>query len=238
MAETMAKARKLFITGTDTGIGKTVLAYIIMRYLYDKGHTPFYLKPFQTGCSDANQIDSDARFIYAQVATLTGCDPADSIVYCLDTPKAPLFAARDQHETLSWDVVRQYVQKKEALHSHLIIEGAGGVLVPIDDEMMMADAIQKLNAVPVIAARSGLGTINHTLLTIAALREKGISPCGVVMIEADMPTPPDMVAENMDAIQQFSNVPVLGVVGHIEDFNRQVVEWYPIVERLLRRCTF
>ena len=76
----------LFITGTDTGAGKTVLSLLLMQYLYSKGADPFYLKPFQTGCKNAYDTDSDARFIYSHVSQLKGKDPAGSVHLCGQGP--------------------------------------------------------------------------------------------------------------------------------------------------------
>ena len=135
------KAEILFVTGTDTGVGKSVLSLLIMQYLFAKGHTPFYLKPFQTGCKDPYDKDSDARFIYSHVAQLQDKDPADSVVYCFTNPKAPLFAARDDAREIDLAVCDMIVTRKSGLHSHLVIEGAGGLLVPVNSRTTMADLI-------------------------------------------------------------------------------------------------
>ena len=86
----------LFIVGTDTGVGKTVTSLLLMQYFYGLGKTPFYLKPFQTGCKDPYDKESDARFIYKNVRELQKKDPSDSVIYCFDKPKAPFFAARNR----------------------------------------------------------------------------------------------------------------------------------------------
>jgi dethiobiotin synthetase len=76
------KIQNLFVVGTDTGVGKTVLALLMMQFFFTKGYNPFYLKPVQTGCKDANDADSDARFIYRHVRPLKGKEPAESVIYC------------------------------------------------------------------------------------------------------------------------------------------------------------
>ena len=102
----MIKGREnIFVVGTDTGIGKTVLSLLLMQFFYARGYTPFYLKPAQTGCVDPYDIDSDARFIYQHVKPLNRKDPADSVVYCFKNPKAPYFAARDEGEEIDFKVI-------------------------------------------------------------------------------------------------------------------------------------
>src|SRR4030042_3873426 len=86
----------IFVAGTDTGVGKTVLSLLLMQFFSARGDRPFYLKPLQTGCKDPLDRDSDAAFVYRHVASLKGKDPAESAIYCFRNPKAPYFAARDE----------------------------------------------------------------------------------------------------------------------------------------------
>ena len=90
------QAKRYFVLGTDTGVGKTVLSLLLMRFCYQRGDRPFYIKPLQTGCRSPYDTDSDARFVYEHVEALKGKDPAESVIYCFKNPKAPYFAARDE----------------------------------------------------------------------------------------------------------------------------------------------
>lgn len=211
----------LFVVGTDTGVGKTVLSLLLMQFFFAGGYSPFYLKPVQTGCKDPYDTDSDARFIYQHVEPLRDQDPAASVIYCFSKPKAPLFAARDEGKTIDLSVIECAVAQKTLLHHPLILEGAGGVLVPLSGNTLVIDLIRATDGRLVIAARAGLGTINHTLLTIEALRIRNLEPLGVVFIDAgQMATPPEMVDENKSAVEEGSGVKVAGVVGRIHDFSR------------------
>ena len=228
------KAENLFIVGTDTGVGKTVLSLLLMQFFFAMGRTPFYIKPVQTGCKDPYDIDSDARFIYRYVAPLKDNDPADSVIYCFKNPKAPLFAARDAGKTIDLQVIEDAVSQKGRDHSPLIIEAAGGVLVPVDRKAFVVDLISLTNGTPVIAARAGLGTINHTLLTIEALDKRGLKPLGIVFVEAgETETPPEMVCENKAAIEEASGIKVAGVIGRIHDFARPPQDCYHSLTQLL-----
>jgi dethiobiotin synthetase len=225
--------KAIFVTGTDTGVGKTIFSLLLMQYLYAEGFDPFYLKPAQTGCIDPYDEDSDARFIYRHVPHLRDKDPADSVIYCLKNPKAPYFAARDEDARIDIDVISHAVIQKIAAHSHLIVEGAGGLMVPLNGSLMMIDLIELLNAVPLVVARAGLGTINHTLLTLELLHKRGITVGGVVFMDpADPPVSEEMVRENMEAVEKFSGVPVCGVIGRVNDFYNPDKSCYKPFDRI------
>ncbi len=230
-----SRADRYFIIGTDTGVGKTVLSLMMMQLFYERGYSPFYLKPFQTGCRDPYDEDSDARFVYQNVGALSGKDPADSVIYCFGNPKAPYFAARDEGKEKNIDigVIQDRVDKKTQLFNPVIIEGAGGLLVPVDENTLMIDLIELTAAKPIIAARAGLGTINHTLLTLEALNRRGLKPLGIVFMDAgETPTPWDMISENIEAVEKASGVKVSGVIGRIEDFSCPKGACYRPIERM------
>jgi dethiobiotin synthetase len=221
------KIGNLFVVGTDTGVGKTVLALLMMQFFFARGYSPFYLKPVQTGCKDANDAGSDARFIYRHVEPLRGKEPAESVIYCFNNPKAPLYAARDEGQSIDLSKIERVVSEKAKVHSPVILEGAGGVLVPVAGKKLIVDIISLVNGTPVIAARAGLGTINHTLLTIEALEERDLKPLGVVFIDAgERETPLEMIKENKSAIERISGIKVAGVVGRIHDFSRPPFDCY------------
>lgn len=224
----------LYVVGTDTGVGKTVVSLLLMQFFYAKGFTPFYLKPFQTGCRDPYDTDSDARFIYQNVKALNKSDPADSVIYCFKNPKAPCFAARDEGKHIDLKLIQEVVNKKSLTCNPVIIEAAGGLLVPVNEISMIIDTIKITGARPVIVGRAGLGTINHTLLTIEALDKRGISPVGVILIDAgEKRTPQEMIAENVEAISHASGIKVAGVIPKIKDFSSPEENCYQPVKKLL-----
>ncbi len=206
------------------------------NFFFERGYAPFYLKPVQTGCMDSYDSGSDARFVYENSGPLRDKDPAGSVVYCFRNPKAPVYAARDEGRTVDFQVIETEVLRISSLFRPVIIEAAGGVLVPVTEDMLVADMIGPLGGTPVIAARAGLGTINHTLLTIEALDRRGIKPAGVVFIDAgEQATPPDMIRENRLAVESISGVKVAGVVGRISDFSRPPGESYQPIIRIWER---
>lgn len=235
MEKSNKRLSRLFVTGTNTGVGKTVLSLLLMRFFYARGRNPFYIKPIQTGCNSPRAADSDSRFIYEHVAALTEKDPGESVIYCFRNPKAPLFAARDDGKEVDAAVIAEFVNRKSASHYPLIVEGAGGLFVPVSKGLLMIDLIGLLGATPILAARAGLGTINHTLLSLEALYKRGIEPAGIVVLDAGIPpAQPDMVSENMEAIEAYSGCKVTGVIGRIEDFSNPEAQWYRLFDKLFK----
>ncbi|MBC2693771.1 MAG: dethiobiotin synthase [Desulfobacteraceae bacterium] len=225
---------KIFVVGTDTGVGKTVLSLLLMQFFYANDYIPFYIKPIQTGCSDPYDKNSDAKFIYKHVGQLTKKDPADSIVYCFREPKAPYFASHNEGKNIDLRTIQNALYKKSRIYSPVIMEAAGGLLVPVNEETLMIDLIKITGAKPIIAARAGLGTINHTLLTIEALHKRDIQPGGIVFIDTgEKPAPQDMISENIEAVESYSGIKVAGVIGKIKDFLNPGKKCYQPIERVL-----
>lgn len=230
------KIENIFVVGTDTGIGKTVLSLILMQFFYSRGETPFYIKPIQTGCRDPYDPDSDAGFIYKNVKALKRKDPSDSVIYCFKKPKAPCFAARDERKKIDLQVIGEFLEKKSRVFYPIIIEAAGGVLVPVDEKNLMVDLIQFTAAKPVIAARAGLGTINHTLLTIEALTKRGIRISGVVFLDpGEEATQDKMIKENIEAVEKASGIKVAGVIKNIRDFSKLREEDRQTLEKIFEK---
>ena len=187
--------RGLFVTGTGTGVGKTVVcAALIHRY---RRSAPLrYWKPIQTGI----EHDDDTR----EVSELAECRQTEVFARGIRLPRplSPHLAARLNGTTISLDDVVREIES-EPTHYRWIVEGAGGVLVPLNDTHMMCDLMVRLNLPIVVAARSGLGTINHTLLTIDALLRRRLRVAGVVMVG-------DPHGDDCAAIERHGGVEVIG----------------------------
>ncbi len=186
--------RGVFVTGTDTNVGKTaVAAALLARY---RAVAPLrYWKPIQTGIEQ----DDDT----AEVARLARCRPAEimSRGIRLPHPVSPHLAARLSGQTIALEALVDAVSEEPA-STRWIVEGAGGALVPLNETETMVDLMTRLGLPAVIAARSALGTINHTLLTVEALRRRSLPIAGVVMVGS-----PD--GENRRAIERYGGVVVL-----------------------------
>jgi len=190
----------LFVTGTDTGVGKTVLsAALLLRYR--KVARLRYWKPIQTGI----ELDDDT----AEVQRLATAGDAEILSegIRLQCPVSPHLAAKWAGMTIDLDRLRGLLP--ESRDMAWIIEGAGGALVPLNDTRMIVDFIAMLRVPALIAARSGLGTINHTSLTVEALRSRSVPIAGVVMIG-------EPNADNAEAIEHYAQVPVIAQIPRID----------------------
>lgn len=214
----------IFITGTDTGIGKTFVAVRLIKALKDRGLSVCPMKPAESGCRirQGELVPADAfKLIKASGVT----EPLDMInPYRLKHPLAPAVAA---------EIEGVRIQKRKILsaYNHLskkyditIIEGAGGIMVPVYKKYLFLDLAEDLNLPVVIVARPGLGTINHTLLTIEAIRQRGLSVPGVILSYAEKCRKGMSEKTNPEVMEKLGGVPVLGVVPHLpkdeEVFNK------------------
>lgn len=191
--------RGLFVTGTDTAVGKTVLAAALMHRYRAYGSLRYW-KPVQTGIEQ----DDDT----SAVLQLAEC--IDTELHCsgirLPKPVAPYLAAELSGTRVTVADIVSHVNR-EADDVRWIAEGAGGVLVPLNESESIVDLITALGLPVLIAARSILGTINHTLLTIETLRRRNVEVAGVVLIGNRNPA-------NREAIERFGSVRVVGEMPH------------------------
>jgi dethiobiotin synthetase len=208
--------RGLFVTGTDTNVGKTVVSATLMQR-YGREARLRYWKPIQTGIEhDPGGNDT------AEVVRLGECQP-DAVIeggIRLQRPLSPHLAARLSGTAIE---LQPLVDIAAGARRTLIVEGAGGVLVPVNEREFMTDLMSRLGLPVVIVSRSTLGTINHTLLTIEALRRRSLTIAGVVMVG-----PPD--ADNREAIEQRGGVHVVGELPIFEPLTPQRLAAWAITE--------
>ena len=192
--------RGFFVTGTDTGVGKTVVSAALLMRLRDATAVRYW-KPIQTGIEQ----DDDTREVRWLARAAEREIRQDGVR--LERPVSPHLAARLAGIRIDWQGLVLPDPSNESVA--WIVEGAGGVLVPIDDRDLMVDLMRHIGLPVVVAARSTLGTINHTLLTIGAVRTAGLNVAGVVMVG-----PPN--DDNREAIEHYGRVAVVGVLPVIE----------------------
>jgi dethiobiotin synthase len=187
--------RGIFVTGTDTGVGKTVVCAALLHAL--RARIPVrYWKPIQTGIEQ----DDDT----ATVLALSGGGPEVvlDVGVRLPRPLSPHLAARLSGVTIPLEQLT-VIASAQPPSDRWIVEGAGGALVPINNRDLMTDLMAALHLPVVIVARSSLGTINHTLMTVEALRWRSLPIAGVIMVGEEN-------AENRAAIEHYGRVSVIG----------------------------
>lgn len=182
---TELKKLKVFVTGTDTGIGKTLISAMLAKVW-----GAHYWKPIQAGTDPSTDSITVADWI--------GKEKVLPERYVLEAPRSPNQAA--EREKLN---IKLSDFELPRVDTALVVEGAGGLLVPINDQVMIIDLIKHLGIPAILVARSGLGTLNHTLLSIEALRAREIPILGVVLNG-------DAHEENARDIRLFGRVPIIG----------------------------
>lgn len=191
----------VFVSGTDTHVGKTVVCAALMHRL-----RPFipvrYWKPVQTGI----ELEDDAE----TVRVLGGCVDSEIARSAVRLPKpvSPHLAARLAGQRIEVTDLLSHLETS-ADRVRWIVEGAGGALVPLNERDLMVDLMVRISCPVLVVARTSLGTINHTLLTIDALRARKLDIIGVVMVGDPSP-------DNRATIEHFGTVPVLGELPRLE----------------------
>jgi len=208
-----------FITGTDTGVGKTLVGGAIAAALARAGKRVGVLKPCETGCLEkgGRLLPADALFL----KSMAGCAEDLSIIcpYCFRLPLAPLVAAEREGCCIEPGRIRAALQALQHGHDSVVVEGAGGLLVPIAPDVLTCDLIRILGLPVIIVSRLGLGTINHTLLTVRHAQARGIAVRGVILnqLAADRGLAEET---NPEVIRRFCDVPVYGPMPFIAEENR------------------
>lgn len=214
----------LVVTGTNTGVGKTIATAALAARAAASGHRVVVIKPAQTGAIDG---DSDAREIHR----LSGVDVQEWTV--LQEPLAPDTAARLQGVTIPR--VSEYATRITALaaaYDLVIVEGAGGLLVRLDSAGgTLLDIATETGAEVVIVCAAGLGTLNHAELTVQALRARGVEPTGLII--GSMPAEPGLAERlNRDDLPRVTGIPIIAEIAEgagavlPEEFRTSALGWF------------
>jgi dethiobiotin synthase len=193
----MSYPKKLFVTGTDTDIGKTVVSSILVS-----GLKADYWKPIQAGRDPI----TDTEFV--KNATALPDDHFHKESFNLKEPMSPHAAAKIDGISIGFDEI----QEPKTTRNHLIIEGAGGLIVPINDTQYVIDLIAYLGYPALLVAKSGLGTLNHTLLSLEAMRKRNIQVFGVVLVG-------DQHESNEETIIKYGNIQRLFRLPNLPDLS-------------------
>ena len=207
--------KKLFITGTGTDVGKTFVTAGIASLALDAGKRVAVIKPVQTGLAE---YAPDIREIRALSPGIIDMPEGSASAYSFGLPASPHLAAAEEKSRVSMARLMEFVDRvgNDFAPDVLLLEGAGGVLVPLNEKETFLDFMKMLDIPVLVVALAGLGTINHTLLTLEALKRKELETSGVVFNR--YPENPTLVErDNPQVIERFSGVDVLAL---IKEFKR------------------
>jgi dethiobiotin synthetase len=221
----------LFITGTDTDVGKTYVGAIVARSLHCSGHRVGVYKPAASGCrrEGGDLISDDALALWraaGQPGTLDRVCPQRFVA-----PLAPHLAARAEGREIDRKLLFDGLNYWRERSDILLIEGAGGLLAPIGDDEYFADLARDFGCPMVVVAKNALGTINHTLLTLHAARtlHGGLPVAGIVLNHPAAPSPDDpSISTNRRELESRCRVPILGEVFWKADALDVNVDWFAL----------
>lgn len=214
----MPKGKVIFITGTDTAAGKTVAAFCLGVLLENQGFDIGVMKPVQCAGEDAQFLKKALKL----QDELTVINP-----FYAPEPLSPHLAFRRSKIKFDKRLVQDGLKKLRSRHDIILVEGAGGLMVPLTNGYYNADLIADLKARVIIVARLGLGTINHTLLTINEAQKRGLRIMGLIFCQTKPGKKGLPESTNPQEIEKLSGVKVLGIIPYLKPLNRK---------NILRRC--
>jgi len=220
----LSNLKGFFVTGTDTAVGKTEVAGYMARMFSEDGFRVGVMKPVATGvegtCNDARILKESC----------TSEDPMDSInPVFLRMPLAPLVAAKKEHKKIDLGIIWDRFRELSSYNDLMIVEGIGGVMVPIAQKgkrtFYVLDMILRIKLPVIIVARPGLGTINHILMTIGAIRTRKAEIAGIVFNHTCRIKRDASIKTNPALIERLSGVKVLGIMEYNQERSKRRIRW-------------
>ena len=212
------KNKGLFITGTDTDVGKTVISGTLLSVLNHGGEHACGFKPLASGCLKRNNdlVSEDGCFLHhfsAEGLSLAAVSPV-----CFSDGISPLGAALKTNQPIPWHKIQHALNEVQSTSTAIVVEGVGGVYAPLDENYTVLDMMVELQLPVVIVAQNKLGTINHTLLTVNACLHAGLTVAAVVINEIDDAGDPSCKT-NIDLIRAFIDVETVISVPFAKEFS-------------------
>ena len=218
-----------FITGTDTGVGKTIISAALIKAAHMLGLKACGMKPIETGCKQRENrkgndslIPPDGTFL----REITGTDESIDLITPVrfENPLAPLPASEIEDKPIDLDKIKTAFRELSSRYDVIIVEGIGGLLVPIKREYFVIDLAKYFGFPIIVVSKPGLGTINHTMLTVNYAIKEGLDVAGIII---NYTRPPEKIlAENTnpEIIKRLSPVPVLGIFPYMKDLESRTIE--------------
>ncbi len=215
--------RGFFIAGTDTGVGKTILAGAMIKTLSFLGHRVGAMKPVESSCGREGGVlvPFDGMFLKQTahmdepLTLLTPC--------CFESPLAPLAASETEKKEVDTLEIRRVFKDLSAKYRVMVVEGIGGLMVPVKKDYYVSDMAKEFGLPLLLIARPGLGTINHTMLSVRYALKEGLEVAGII-INFSKP-PEESLAEktNPKLLAQICPVPVIGIFPYLSSLDEDTI---------------
>ncbi|MBN6188669.1 dethiobiotin synthase [Aneurinibacillus sp. BA2021] len=241
----MKQGEALFITGTDTGIGKTMVTGCLQALFAAAGYRSIPYKPVQSGgVRQGEQLVAEDVAFYRSVSSLP-YEQEMLCTYCMEPAVSPHLAARQTGTRIEWERIETHLAMLRGEHDIVLVEGAGGLAVPLAETesglYMTTDLVQRLRLPLLLVTHPELGTINHTVLTAAYAKQLGIPVLGLIVNQ--MPEhATDMQQDNVKVMKELTGLPVLGTLppfrqAELEGLrtSQTALEGYIDIKQLVRR---
>ena len=237
-------AKGFFITGTDTGVGKTIISAALIQTARMIGLKSCGMKPIETGCTkkklkvksshlgespEATKLKVQDRDLTPHDGTflkkISGVNASLDLITPVrfENPLAPLAASEIEGRAVDLGTIKKAYQELSLEYDAMIVEGIGGLLVPIRKNYFVLDLAADMGLPVVVVARPGLGTINHTMLTVNYALKAGLTVAGIIINHIRPPEGTPAEVTNPDIIRQISPVPLLGVFPFLNDFKSATI---------------
>ena len=228
-----SRAKGLFITGTDTEVGKTVVTGLLGKFLSDKGFSVITQKPIQTGSSAfAADIAAHLKLMGIRKKDVKEYLPYMA-PYTFRFAASAHLAARAEKKKISAAKIKKSFGFLAKRFDFVIVEGIGGALVPFDNRKVLLDIISELKLPTVIVVKNRLGAINHTLLTIEALRARKMRISGIIFNSDEKKTDPVITKDNPEIIRALTGEKILGNLPWSKDQKRLLKAFMPVGTKIL-----
>ena len=217
----MPKSKGYFITGTDTSVGKTVVTACLLALNRQRGLDTGFMKPIETGVNQesSSEENSDAKFLLTVSGNKDSIEEVSPIR--LKSTASPLQASRITGQTIDISLILENFRRLQTKHDRMLVEGIGGLLVPLTTNYSVSDLIKDMSLPLIIVSRFSLGTINHTLLTVKAAQETGVKIAGIILNHSEDRPLNEIELGQASLIQELSNVPILGECPFIDSISAE-----------------
>jgi dethiobiotin synthetase len=217
-------AKGFFVTGTDTGVGKTVITVALIKAIVRLGFSVGGMKPIESGCLDESDILLPADGMFIRTASHMEEGIRHITPCCFRSPLAPLPASEIEGAPVDFEKIRKAFADLSRKYDIVVVEGIGGLLVPIAKDYSVIDMARDFDLPLIVVTKPTLGTINHTLLTVNYAIKEGLRVAGIV-INYNQP-PENSLAErtNPELLGRISPVPVIGIFPHLKDMEGLTIE--------------
>jgi len=219
-----ASAKGFFVTGTDTGVGKTIITGALIKASGLLGFRTCGMKPIETGClREGNTfIPSDGIFIKTIAHMEETVDHVSPC--CFEEPLAPLPASEIEGMPVDIEKIMQEYTALSQKYDVVVVEGIGGLFVPIRKDYFVLDLARDLGLPVIVVSRPGLGTIKHTMLSVNYAIKEGLAVAGIVINYRRQPEGSPAENTNPDVIKKISPVPIIGIFPYLKDLEETTIE--------------